>query len=210
MLRVVLVWLGLLLAVVPVHGLELRGVGSFETLGTRWFLVAMYSEVSASSRTEVDSERGLQDVSKLELRVMAPSVSVRRFEQLWLDALSVAISFDDRQRLQSDMAQFLSIMQDSFKQHDQVLLERQGDKVRISVNYREHGHVSAAFLDALVTSLTARVSAVPVARQGLLGLLPDQDARRLLVQFDQSEPSLQRISETARWLRQRNVQVSAL
>ncbi|MBE0483297.1 MAG: hypothetical protein IBX52_07320 [Bacterioplanes sp.] len=194
----------------PVHALELRGVGSFETLGSAWFLVAMYTDLSGASRPEVDAERGLQDVHKLELRVVAPTISVRRFEQLWLDALSIALPAEVRQDLQSDMGQFLAIMRGPLKQHDQILLERSGDGVRVSLNYREHGHVSVAFLDALATSLTARVSAVPIARQGLLGMLSDQDARRLLVQFDQSEPSLQRISETARWLRRREVQVSGL
>lgn len=199
-----------MLTLAPVHSLELRGVGSFETLGSAWFLVAMYTDVSAGSRPEVDVERGLQDVQKMELRVVAPVISVRRFEQLWLDVLSITSSAEARQAMQADMTHFLAIMQGPLKQHDHVLLERHDDGVRISLNYREHGHVSTAFLDALVASLTARVSAVPIARQGLLGMLSDQDARRLLVQFDQSEPSLQRISETARWLRRREVQVSSL
>lgn len=171
---------------------ELKGVGRFETLDNPWFLVALYGETNQQDKLVAD---------KLELKVVEEKVSVRRFRQLWQDVFAVGADRQQWLKHSNDLSRFLELTRGPLKTNDYVVIERQGDEAVVSINYREHARLSAEFLTLMVDTLTARIAPIPELREGLLGMLPDAEQDQLVRQFIRGEPSLGRISETARWLR---------
>lgn len=182
----------MMLALCQVQANELKGVGLFQTLDKPWFLVALY--IDRAKQDEVSPE-------KLELKVVEGKISVRRYRQLWQDVFAVGQSHDVWQTFGPDLQTFLQMVKGPLQQNDLLVLEHKDNATVVSLNYREHARLSADFLPLLVSTLTGRISAIPELREGLLGGLPDAEQKQLLRKFDKGEPTLGRISETARWLR---------
>ncbi|WP_420591312.1 hypothetical protein [Bacterioplanoides sp.] len=185
---------------------DLKGVGLFETLDKPWFATALYTQDRYErldlSGEQADSEDTAETPAlpmRLEFKVVEASISQRRFRQLWIDALS-AVDHDSLQGHQ-DFTRFLGAVKGSLQQHDYLVLKQEKDHVSLSINYHEHARLSADFLNTLVTVLTAKISPVPALKHGLLGKLPKDTLRGIQRTFDHGEPTLHRISQTARWLR---------
>ncbi|MCH2040221.1 MAG: hypothetical protein MK185_06265 [Saccharospirillaceae bacterium] len=188
-----------------VQAADLKGVGLFETLDKPWFVAALYTQdryerddLSSKESGSIAAETPALPM-RLEFKVVESSISQRRFRQLWTDALSV-IDQDSLQG-QQDFVRFLGAVRGSLRQYDHIVLKQQKDHVSLSINYHEHARLSADFLNTLVTVLTAKIAPVPALKHGLLGKLPKDTLRGIQRTFDRGEPTLHRISQTARWLR---------
>lgn len=175
---------------------ELQGVGVFSTLEKPWFLTGLYT----------DKE---QQPQRLEFRIVEEKITPYRFRQLWQQAFAVAHENDVWQQHQQDLEQFFSVLHGPLQTNDQLLVEQQDGSTVVSINYREHARLSEEFLPLLVQTLTARITLVPELREGLTGQQPAAEQRDLLRDYDRAQPSLGRIAETARWLRQRQQAASA-
>jgi len=172
-----------------------QGIGMFQTLDKPWFVVALY----ADGRPDDDGRPMVPQ--KLELRVVEDSISVRRYRKLWQDVFAVAQEREVWQTYAGDLQAFFQLIKGPLEMNDQLVIEQRAEATVVSINYREHAVLSPGFLPLLVNTLTARIAPVPELRNGLLGELPEDETRSLMRQFDKSEPTLGRISETARWLR---------
>ncbi len=173
---------------------DLQGVGMFQTLDKPWFLVALYTAQPGADEQQAQAE-------KLELKVVEDKISVRRYRQLWKEVFAVAQDRDVWQTYAGDLNNFFELIKGPLKANDQLVIEATTDATVVSINYREHARLSPGFLPLVVATLTARIAPIPELRDGLLGTLPEDRSRTLLRQMDKGEPTLGRISETARWLR---------
>ncbi|MAD43399.1 MAG: hypothetical protein CMH98_00200 [Oceanospirillaceae bacterium] len=175
---------------------QLQGVGSFEILNQPLFVVALYAGEDYASEAKAKPAP-----EKLEFKVVDEKISIRQYRKLWQEVFAVAQDRQVWQTYSSDLQTFFQVIKGPLINNDQIVLERRDSATVVSVNYRQHAVLSAEFLDLMVATLTARIAPVPELRAGLLGLLPEEENDDLLRQFDRSEPTLGRISETARWLR---------
>lgn len=178
-----------------VQAAELQGVGMFSTLNKPWFFTGLYQQDGQPAR--------------LEFRIVEEKITPYRFRQLWQQAFAVAHENDVWQQHQQDLEQFFSVLHGPLQTNDQLLVEQQDGSTVVSINYREHARLSDDFLPLLVQTLTARITLVPELREGLTGQQPAAEQRDLLRDYDRAQPSLGRIAETARWLRQRQQAASA-
>lgn len=202
--RLLLTMLGTTMAVAA-NAADLEGIGVFETLNQPWFITALYSDSDP-----VVARADGRPAQRLELKVVEKKISARKFAQLWTDALAVVQSPANLAKIDADLVRFTSVVRGELKEGDHIVLEQRGEKVVVSLNYRDHAELSADFLPMLVNTLTARIAPIPQLKLGLTGGLPADQVRQLLNDFDSTEPSLRRISQTSRWLRNSDVQVSTL
>ena len=179
---------------------QLQGVGSFQILNEPVFVVGLFAQDNRfAAGKKQQNEAAVAE--KLEFKVVDDKISIRRYRQLWQDVFAVAQGRDVWDAHSADLQTFFQVIKGPLVNNDQIVLERKDSATIVSVNYRQHAVLSAEFLDLMVSTLTARIAPVPELRAGLLGELPADESNDLLRQFDRSEPTLGRISQTARWLR---------
>jgi len=195
------------------HSADLKGVGLFETLDKPWFVTALYVEDhydqnhdDQGSTPEQSLPTAQQRPIRLEFKVVEDRISQRRFRQLWQGVMAVVQ--DQSLLLNPDFERFLSVIKGPLKQHDHIVLKREQDHVALHINYHQHARLSEDFLTDLVQVLTARIAPIPELKHGLMGKLSRAELRDIQQTFDRGEPSLHRISQTSRWLRQRNRDLS--
>ncbi|MBM97314.1 MAG: hypothetical protein CMI09_15860 [Oceanospirillaceae bacterium] len=170
-------------------------VGEFEILGKTWFLVGL------TNADELAGGVTVRNGTRLEMKVATDKVSPRRFRQMWLDAMAVAQGEATWATYEQEFDTFFNLVKAPLKQGDIVGFERTDSGVSVTINHYEHANLAHGFLEMMVQSLTARIAPVPGVKQGLLGELPADQQKQLAKAFQQDEISLQRISETSRWLR---------
>lgn len=170
-------------------------VGEFEILGKTWFLVGL------TNADELAGGVTVRNGTRLEMKVATDKVSPRRFRQMWLDAMAVAQGEATWSTYEQEFDTFFNLVKAPLKQGDIVGFERTDSGVSVTINHYEHANLAHGFLEMMVQSLTARIAPVPGVKQGLLGELPVDQQKQLAKAFQQDEISLQRISETSRWLR---------
>ncbi|MCY0964118.1 hypothetical protein [Parathalassolituus penaei] len=169
-------------------------IGSFEILDKEWFVVSL-------SQSSPDNFAQPRVGTLFEMKALADDISPRRFRQLWQDALAVNESADIWHKYSRDFDLFFQVVQAPLIKGDHLVLEQGEDSVVVSVNHYEHARLSAGFLGMVLQTLTARIAPIPELKQGLLAQLPEAEQKRLSSEFSNGEVSLQRIGETARWLR---------
>lgn len=177
----------------PAFAVNERSYGSFELLGKPWFIVSM-SDASSSGVS-------LRDGFRLEFKVVEEEIAPRRFQSLWLDALTSSGANVNLQAHSEDLQVFFDAIRGPLLEGDYLALEAQGDTTVMTINHYEHARLDGDFLSMFVASLTDRIAPVPVLRNGLLNEIPSDDRQSLERRFMQQDVSLSRVSQTARWLR---------
>ena len=170
-------------------------IGEFEILGKTWFLVGL------TNADELAGGVTVRNGTRLEMRVVTEKVTPRRFRQMWLDAMAVAQGEEIWAIYEQEFDTFFHLVKAPLKKGDIVGFERTETGVSVTINHYEHASLAHGFLEMMVQSLTARIAPIPGVKQGLLGELPEVKQKQLAKDFQHDEISLQRISETSRWLR---------
>ena len=170
-------------------------VGEFEILGKTWFLVGL------TNADEIAGGVTVRNGTRLEMKIVTDKVTPRRFRQMWLDAMAVAQGEATWATYEQEFDTFFHLVKAPLKHGDIVGFERTESGVSVTINHYEHANLAHGFLEMMVQSLTARIAPVPGVKQGLLGEIPAEKQKQLVKAFRAEEISLQRISETSRWLR---------
>ena len=143
----------------------------------------------------------MRNGTRLEMKVVTDKITPRRFRQMWLDAMAVAQGEATWATYAQEFDTFFHLVKAPLKHGDIVGFERTDTGVSVTINHYEHANLAHGFLEMMVQSLTARIAPVPGVKQGLLGEYSPAKQKQLVKRFQQEEISLQRISETSRWLR---------
>ncbi|MFL0805908.1 MAG: chalcone isomerase family protein [Oceanobacter sp.] len=170
-------------------------VGEFEVLGKTWFLVGL------TNSDDIAGGLGVRNGTRLEMKVVTDKISPRRFRQMWLDAMAVAQGEATWATYAHELDTFFHLVKAPLKKGDIVGFERTEAGVSVMINHYEHANLAHGFLEMMVQSLTARIAPIPGVKQGLLGEFSADKQKQLGKAFRQEDISLQRISETSRWLR---------
>lgn len=174
---------------------ELQGYGAFSNLNKDWMLMALYSDAAIEGK-EPQAQR-------LEIKIETKKISLRRFRQLWLEALGVEYSAEKMTAMQDELQQFFNILQGPLKKGDALIIERiqvEGLAVTdIKLNYHNLAQLSEGFLDTLVQSLVGKHPPTQALKSGLTGQEGLRAQTNLSIRFDRLEPTLPRIGEISRW-----------
>lgn len=91
----------------------LMGMGLYEYLGEEIYLGALYGNTAA---TEVSA----QTVHKIQMRVLADSLSARRFNRLWLDAFALNSEREERSHLSNEIMAFGEMLEMDLVRGDKI------------------------------------------------------------------------------------------
>ena len=138
---------------------QLNGISKYTHLGKEQFLAGLFSETLTSSSKEFLQA---EEVKRLEVKVLAPSISPRLFRQLWIEAVAINASSNELNKHAQNLADFSNLLKPRMKAGDILMIDRTVDNgVVIILNNTHLGTVAdKAFFDLLAR---AWVGAVPLS-----------------------------------------------
>lgn len=155
----------------PSKPIKLNGIAKYTHLGKEQFFAGLFSETLAPS-----SQEFLQadEVKRLEVKVLASSISPRLFRQLWIEAVAINASSSELNKHAQNLADFSNFLKPRMKADDILLIDRTVDNgVTITLNNTQLGTVKdKTFFDLLAR---AWVGAVPLSSKFRNELLQEGD-----------------------------------
>ena len=138
---------------------KLNGVSKYTHLGKDQFLAGLFSETLTSSSKEFLQA---EEVKRLEVKVLAPSISPRFFRQLWIEAVAINTSVGELNKYAQSLADFSNFLKPRMRAGDVLMIDRTMDNgVTVTLNNIRLGAVSDnTFFDLLAR---AWVGAVPLS-----------------------------------------------
>jgi hypothetical protein len=179
--------------------MSLYGVGGYEDLGETIYLGALYVPQLESSIRPRSSKR-------MEMRIVADSLSARRFTQLWMDAITLNTSRDERVAQATQIQRFGSLFKDSLIRGDQISFEylQSGSQTIVLINRVQIGVIPGeTFFNIL---LEAWIGETPLSGQlkaGILGQIEADESARIKRQFAEIQFSAERHRQVAGKYRRR-------
>lgn len=149
----------------------LNGIAKYTHLGKEQFFAGLFSEtLTASSEEFLQAE----EVKRLEVKVLAPSISPRLFRQLWIEAVAINASSNELNKHAQNLADFSNFLKPRMRAGDILMIDRTVDSgVTITLNNIRLGTVKdKTFFDLLAR---AWVGAVPLSSKFRDGLLQGGD-----------------------------------
>ncbi len=155
--------------------MSLYGIGEYENLGELLYIAVLYVPQLERTIRSGSSKR-------MAMRIVTDSLSARRFNQLWIDAIMLSSSREERVAQTAQIQKFAKMLKDELIRGDQVSFEylETGTQTVVLVNQVQIGAVPGdAFFDIL---LDAWVGATPLSGQLKAGILgrAEEDKNALL------------------------------
>ena len=138
---------------------KLNGISKYTHLGKDQFLAGLFSETLTSSSKEFLQA---EEVKRLEVKVLAPSISPRLFRQLWIEAVAINTSESELNKHAQNLADFSNFLKPRMRAGDILMIDRTADTgVTITLNNTRLGAVTdKTFFDLLAR---AWVGSVPLS-----------------------------------------------
>lgn len=168
----------------------LNGVAIHRELGKEHFVAGLYiSTLSNSPNTILSS----QEDKRLQVRVLVPQLSNRRFKRMWIEGMAINASSDELKRHAKNMAAFSNLLKIKMISGDIFTVDRSNDIVSVSVNGTSLGQIDdPAFFDLL---LRTWIGPVPLSSEFRQALLTNGDVNPdVLARFEGTRPSDERIA----------------
>jgi hypothetical protein len=180
---------------------QLQGYGAFSNLNKDWMLMALYTELSDTELSGIESgNKAVQpNPQRLEIKIATKKLSPRRFRSLWLETLAVEHGTEKVASMSAELQQFFSMLKGPLKAGDSLVLERSELGTQVKINYHTLATLSADFLPTLVQSLVGKHPPTQALKAGLIGEDSLRGQANLSIRFERLEPSLPRIAEISRW-----------
>lgn len=143
----------------PFQSTKLNGISKYTHLGKEQFLAGLFSETLTSSSKEFLQA---EEAKRLEVKVLASSISPRLFRQLWIEAVAINASSNELNKHAQNLADFSNFLKPRMRAGDILMIDRTIDKgVTITLNNTYLGAVKdKTFFDLLAR---AWVGAVPLS-----------------------------------------------
>lgn len=173
--------------------MSLYGIGEYENLGETVYLGALYIPQLESSIRPRSSKR-------MEMRIVADSLSARRFTQLWMDAITLNTSRDERVAQANQIQRFGSLFTDSLVRGDQISFEylQTGSQTIVLINRVQIGVISGEkFFNILLEAWLGETPLSGQLKAGILGQIPADESTLIKRQFAEIQYSDERHRQTA-------------
>ncbi|MFL0811601.1 MAG: TonB family protein [Agarilytica sp.] len=168
----------------------LNGVATHAELGQEQFIAGLFtSTLSDSSGTILST----QEEKRIQVRVLAPRLSSRRFRRMWIEGMAINASPAELEKHANDMADFSNMVKIKMIAGDIFSVERREDAVRVSINSVMLGEIEdPQFFDLL---LRTWIGPVPLSSEFRDALLTAGSIKPgPLTRFESTRPSDTRIT----------------
>ena len=163
--------------------MRLYGIGEYANLGENIYLGALYVPQLEQSIRPHSSKR-------MEMRIVAESLSARRFTQLWMDAITLSSTRDERVVLTTQIQKFGKLFRDSLIRGDQVNFEylESGNQTVVLINQVQIGVISGVeFFNILLAAWVGETPLGSELKAGILGQLTEDKNVLIKRQFAEIE-----------------------
>lgn len=179
--------------------MSLYGMGAYENLGERLYLGALYIPQLENSIRPGSSKR-------MEMRIVADTLSARRFTQLWLDAITLNSSREERVAQATQIQQFGKLFQDSLQRGDQISFEylESGSQTIVLINRVQIGAIRGlAFFNILLDAWVGETPLSGELKAGILGQIGADESVLMKRQFAEIQYTAERHRQIAGKYRRR-------
>ena len=171
--------------------LELNGVGVHSELRNEWFLNALYLTTKSDDDEEVVTSPG---VKRMELRVLADSLSGRRLKRFWIERIKNNNEASNVLANAKSVRDFATLMDQDLVAGDIVTIDALPSATVISINGSEVGRTDAvAFPLVLRTWVGARPPSSEF-KDAILGDVSGVQRSELVTRLTSVQPSQARIA----------------
>ncbi|MES2606702.1 MAG: chalcone isomerase family protein [Pseudomonadota bacterium] len=151
--------------------MSLFGIGEYADLGEDIYMGALYIPQLESNIRAGSSKR-------MEMRIVADSLSARRFTQLWLDAITLCSSKEERGLQSSQIQKFSKMLKGTLQRGDQVAFEYLASvgQTVVMINQIEVGVIyGVGFFDILLGAWVGDMPSSSELKAGILGQIEAEE-----------------------------------
>ena len=150
-----------------VQSAQLNGISKYTHLGEEQFLAGLFSESLTSSNSQF---LRADESKRLEIKVLAPSISPRFFRQLWIETVAINTSTNDLTKHAQNLADFSNFLKPRMRAGDILVIDRTEDRgVIVTLNNTHLGSVAdKTFFELLARSWVGSVPLSSKFRDELL------------------------------------------
>ena len=191
----ILLLFGLFSGSVLADALLMNGLASHKELNKDVFIGAVFTEQLSQSPDDLLNQSGNK---RMELRVTAKRLSVRRLGALWVEGMAINNPTSLLTSQAKNMAKFTSLIKRSLKAGDNLVILGHKKGSSISLNGVELGNISSP--DFFNMALRTWIGSVPLSSDFRNNLLTAGEVNdQLLTQFQSVQPGPQRVAEIESW-----------
>lgn len=178
-----------------VDGMTLLGMAEFTELRRPYYIGALYTDTPSSNADLILNSNGRR---RMEIRVVHPRWSMRRFSNQWTMSLFINNEQDDLLKFDDSLIQFNSLLNRPFVTGDQIIVDSYDDgSAKVFVNGAEALSVSTpGFLELLVSKWIGPKPPSTEFKQAILNNSSDIDMESRFVAL---EPDSARIAQIKEW-----------
>ncbi len=168
----------------------LNGVATHSELGKEQFIAGLFTSTLSTSSNSILST---QEKKRLQVRVLAPKLSSRRFRRMWIEGMAINSSPSELEKYARDMANFSNMMKIKMIAGDIFTIDRTEESVQISINGILLGEIDdPQFFDLI---LRTWIGPVPLSSEFRDDLLTEGSIKPgPLTRFETTKPSDERIA----------------
>ncbi len=168
----------------------LNGVATHSELGKEQFIAGLFTSTLSTSANSILSA---QESKRIQVRVLAPQLSSRRFKRMWIEGMAINASPSELEKHARDMADFSNILKIKMISGDIFTVDRKEDVVQVSINGILLGEIADPdFFDLL---LRTWIGPVPLSSEFRDNLLTEGSIKPgPLTRFESTRPSDERIA----------------
>lgn len=195
----------LLIIIILLLGARVAGAANFingmsvhSELGQESFIGALFTTNLSNNNKEILFS---QEEKQLQVRVLAPRLSARRFKRMWIEGLAINASTSELEAQSQNMANFSNMLKVGLRRGDIFAVQRSDSSVRVIINGSTLGVIDdVTFFDLLLRTWIGPVPLSSTFRDQLLvaGDIPEE----LQARFNAIRPSENRIQAIAAALAQ--------
>jgi len=169
---------------------QLNGVAIHGELGQEQFIAGLF--VSTLTRSS-DSILASQEEKRLQVRVLAPQLSSRRFRRMWIEGIAINSSPGELEKHAENLADFSNMVKIKMVAGDIFTVDRTSNYVRVSVNGTALGDIEdTEFFDLMLRTWIGQVPLSSNFRSNLL--IEGAIAPGPLARFEGTRPNDARIA----------------
>lgn len=182
------------LCVFGAHGLHaqplLNGVATHAELGKEQFIAGLFTATLSDSSSTILSS---QEEKRIQVRVLAPRLSSRRFRRMWIEGMAINASPSELEKHANDMADFSNMVKIKMIEGDIFSVDRSESGVTVAINGVALGEIEdPQFFDLL---LRTWIGPVPLSSEFRDSLLTAGSIKPgPLTRFESTRPTDERIA----------------
>lgn len=178
-------------ATVAGSNLELNGVGVHSELRKEWFLNALYLTSKTDDAEDAVSTPGIK---RMELRVLADSLSGRRLKRFWIERIKNNNEASNVLANAKSVRDFANLMENDLVAGDIVTIDALPSATVVSINGSEVGRTEADAFPLILRTWVGNRPPSSEFKEAILGDVSSVQRSELIARLNTIQPSQARIA----------------